>query len=172
MLLSAVPLMPPNVLGQALFFGSILLGALLPLLRYHNRYYGVFVPFGILIAWFIVLYFVMPPIVKQAYIAQASQIAPVYTGLPLDNVSFSPSDYFDKEPAVSYTYRSDKPKDDYTKLHDFYQTELGKKGWVVLQDYDDTNRSDVIFWNKNYGSSNVNVGYDKKTSSVGVSVDF
>jgi hypothetical protein len=133
-ILRSIPILPRNSLGLWLFYGSIVLGFLLPLPRFPNRYYGVFVPLGILIAWFAALYFIMPPIIRQEYIAKAQQAIPINAVLTPSKTTYSSDNFFVSGPGVMYSYKSKNPQKDYVKIHDFYRDYLVQRGWRVNTD--------------------------------------
>jgi hypothetical protein len=156
-------------LGSIMFWGTIIVALLLPLLRFPNRYYGFFVPLGILIVWYVLLNFFMPPIVAKEAIARAALIIPTYEGLKLETIKFNPGVGTDVEPSVVYVYHTDNPHDDYQKLHDFYKEYLLNQGWDVNSDWVPTAQNSYSLIDfKKLGDASTRVtiyGIDKRSDS-------
>jgi hypothetical protein len=130
-LLYNLSVLPSHDLGNWFFCGTIVAAFLLPLFRFPNKYYGILVPLGAMLAWFAALNLIVSPLVLRVDTAQA--LAEAANILPANAVLIPSQTTYNQPvatvggPGVAYYYKSTNPQADYQKIHDFYKEYLTLK---------------------------------------------
>jgi hypothetical protein len=111
------------------FLTTLLLGLSFPHLSYKKDNWAI-IPFGITVAWILLLTVIMLPLAKNNRLTLARNEIPIYPGAELVSTTYT-SGVPTGQPMVKLIYRTANPEEEFPKIKEYFAQNIDKQKWMA-----------------------------------------
>lgn len=159
---------PPGIFMYFIFFSTLALALVLPHLRYKKPHAWIGVTCLFLVIWVSILFVITPIFTKKYFLAETAKIIPTYSDAKVSEITYLTYGAFGLGKSVTYQYQTKTVNEDYVKMRDLYEAQLGQHEYDVTE----TTDTSITFQKHNDASPTIFLRISKKhPDTIEVSVD-